>query len=101
MIESTPICGVEIIKATVAPREAPSFLNDIAVGMTPQEHKGNGIPINPANKTDLKFSLAKCRSKKFDGTKTCNTPAIKNPNKRYGAIWHNIFIKVNRAFVNS
>ena len=57
MIESTPICGVEIMKATVAPREAPSFLSDIAVGMTPHEHKGNGIPINPASNTDLKFSF--------------------------------------------
>ena len=31
---------------------------------------------------DLKFSLARCLSKKFDGTKTCNTPAIRKPSKR-------------------
>ena len=70
MMESTPICGVEIIKATVAPREAPSFLNEMAVGMTPHEHKGKGTPIKPANNTERKFSFAKYLSKKFDGTKT-------------------------------
>ena len=86
IIESTPICGVEIMNETVAPREAPSFLREIAVGITPHEHKGRGTPIIAANNTDLKFSFAKCLSKKADGTKTCNKPAIKKPNKRYGAI---------------
>ena len=70
MMESMPICGVEIINATVAPLDAPSFLNDIAVGMTPHEHKGSGTPISAANKTDLKFSFARCLSKNLDGTKT-------------------------------
>lgn len=70
IIESTPICGVDIMNETVAPREAPSFLNEMAVGMTPHEHNGSGTPISAANNTDLKFSLAKCFSKNADGTKT-------------------------------
>lgn len=74
------------MKETVAPREAPSFLREMAVGITPHEHKGRGTPIKAANKTDLKFSFARCLSKNADGTKTCNIPAIIKPNKRYGAI---------------
>lgn len=66
------------MKATVAPREAPSRRNDMAVGITPQEHRGSGIPNNVAHKTDLKFSCDKCRSKNLDGTNTCNRPATKN-----------------------
>jgi hypothetical protein len=52
-IESTPVSGVDIKKERTAPFDAPFFLNDIAIGTTPQEHSGIGIPNRAARKTDL------------------------------------------------
>ena len=40
MIESTPVCGVAIRKAVVAPLLAPSRRRDMAVDITPHEHWG-------------------------------------------------------------
>lgn len=54
-IESTPVCGVEIRNETVAPFPAPLLCMDIPVGITPQEHKGMGIPINEAFVTERKL----------------------------------------------
>lgn len=54
MMESTPVCGVAIRKEVVAPLLAPSLRNDMAVGITPQEHRGNGIPNKAAHSTDRK-----------------------------------------------
>jgi hypothetical protein len=56
-IESTPVEGVEIKKETVAPRLAPSFRRAIAVGITPQEQIGRGIPKSVAQRTDLKLGF--------------------------------------------
>ena len=53
-IESTPVCGVAIKNEVVAPFDAPSLRNDIAVGMTPHEHNGKGTPIIAAQKTERK-----------------------------------------------
>ena len=47
-IESTPVCGVAIRNDTTAPFEAPSFRSDIAVGMTPHEQSGSGMPSSAA-----------------------------------------------------
>ena len=44
IIESIPVWGVAIKKAIVDPFDAPSLYIAIAVGITPQEHKGKGIP---------------------------------------------------------
>lgn len=55
MIESTPVCGVAIRNETVAPFDAPSLRSDIAVGITPHEHKGRGIPNMAAKNVDLKL----------------------------------------------
>src|SRR5204863_3151731 len=52
-IESTPISGVEMRKDTVAPRVAPCRESPMAVGGTPQEQKGSGVPIAEAQRTDL------------------------------------------------
>lgn len=52
MMESTPVCGVAIKKDRVAPLEAPSLRSDMAVGITPQEHSGRGIPKRDALKTE-------------------------------------------------
>ena len=51
MMESTPVCGVAMRKDTTAPLEAPSFLSDMAVGITPHEHKGRGMPSRAALST--------------------------------------------------
>lgn len=48
---STPVCGVETRKDTVAPLDAPDSRRVAATGITPQEHNGNGMP----NKVDLKI----------------------------------------------
>ena len=87
------------MKATVAPRDAPSRRSEIAVGITPHEHKGSGMPNNVAHNTDLKFSFARCFSKKPVGTKTCRIPAIRKPNRRYGAIWQSMLMNVWRIFM--
>jgi len=47
-IESTPVWGVAIRNEVVAPREAPRRFSDTAVGNTPHEHNGNGIPNRAA-----------------------------------------------------
>lgn len=55
--ESIPVCGVAIRKETVAPFDAPSFLRDMAVGITPHEHNGSGIPKREAHKTERNDGL--------------------------------------------
>lgn len=47
-IESTPVSGVATKNEDVADVEAPLLLNSVATGITPQEHKGKGAPINAA-----------------------------------------------------
>jgi hypothetical protein len=47
-MESTPVSGVEIRKAVVALFDAPARRNPTAAGITPQEHKGKGIPKTAA-----------------------------------------------------
>nr|QJR98111.1 hypothetical protein Prevot99_2700 [uncultured Prevotella sp.] len=47
-MESTPVSGVAMRNDTVAPLLAPSLRSDMAVGMTPHEHSGNGIPSSVA-----------------------------------------------------
>ena len=55
-IESIPVCGVAIRNEATAPLEARSFLSPIAVGITPQEQSGSGIPTKAAYSTDNLFS---------------------------------------------
>ena len=50
---SMPVCGVAIRKETTAPLDAPSRRRDMAVGITPQEHRGRGMPRSAACRTDL------------------------------------------------
>jgi hypothetical protein len=51
MMESTPVCGVAIRKEVTAPGEAPSLRSDMAVGITPQEQRGMGMPRRAALST--------------------------------------------------
>ena len=59
MMLSIPVCGVAIRNDTTAPREAPSLRKDMAVGMTPQEHNGKGMPNRAAFTTERKRPAAK------------------------------------------
>ena len=52
---SIPVCGVAMRNDTTAPGDAPSLRSDIAVGMTPQEHKGRGMPKRAAFTTERKL----------------------------------------------
>ncbi len=47
-MESTPVSGVEIKNAAVAPLLAPCCRKPAAAGTTPQLHKGRGIPSSEA-----------------------------------------------------
>ena len=68
------------------PREAPSLRSDIAVGITPQEHKGRGIPNNVAFRTDLnELSPRNLLYSEF-GINACIIPANRKPNSKYGDI---------------
>jgi hypothetical protein len=54
-IESIPVVGVDIKNETVAPLLEPSLSRCVATGITPQEHKGKGIPIILAFNIDKKL----------------------------------------------
>ena len=82
MIESTPVCGVAIKNEITAPLEAPPLYRAIAVGITPQEHKGSGMPNNVAYKTEAQLFLDKYLANKCCGTNACKIPAKRNPNNR-------------------
>ena len=47
-----PVCGVAMRNEAMAPFDAFSFLSPIAVGMTPHEHSGRGIPNSAAHSTE-------------------------------------------------
>ena len=51
-MESMPVCGVAMRNEATAPFEARSFFSPMAVGITPQEHKGNGMPKRAAQSTE-------------------------------------------------
>jgi hypothetical protein len=86
-IESTPVSGVEMRKERVAPFVAPLFFSESAVGTTPHEQSGSGIPIIEAFKADLNLPADLPRYLRIfsSGTSACNSPATANPRKRYGA----------------
>jgi hypothetical protein len=82
-----PVCGVEIKKAAIAPREAPPRFKDAAKGKTPHEHKGNGTPINTAIATAfLPATRPKKRQTKAGEIAKLSTPATKKPKSNHGAI---------------
>lgn len=91
-IESTPVVGVETKKLKVALLLAPSFCNDAATGITPQEQMGNGIPKSEALIIVTRLFLPKCLVIKSVPINTCRIPAKNIPNNKYGAIAVIIFI---------
>src|ERR1017187_8463212 len=81
---STPVCGVDRRKATVAPRLAPCFLSEADTGITPHEQSGRGIPNKAALRTGLNPFPPKCRSTASADRKADSIPAMAKPNRRYG-----------------
>ena len=59
MIESTPVCGVLIRNAATDPFDAPSLRSDMAVGITPHEHSGSGMPMSAALITERSVGRAR------------------------------------------
>ncbi len=96
MIESTPVCGVEIRKDTVAPFDAPSFLSDMAVGMVPHEHSGSGMPNNVALNTAFHDFPPRNFLYIVLGTNACMMPASRKPSSKYGDI---SFTKLKISFM--
>lgn len=80
-IESTPVSGVDIMNAVVAPLLAPCLRSPIDTGTTPQEHMGSGIPINDALSTEVILLLPRCFSTNFSDMNILMIPEIKRPSK--------------------
>jgi len=85
-IESTPVCGVAIRKDVAAAGEAPWRRSDTAVGSTPHEHNGSGIPKRAALRTGFHPLPARWWLIVSGRTYTCSIPAIMNPSNMYGDI---------------
>jgi hypothetical protein len=78
-IESTPVSGVDIRKAAVAPLLAPCRRKLAAAGTTPQLHKGMGTPRAEALMMLENFPLPRCLATKSSERKAFNSPATKKP----------------------
>ena len=82
--ESTPVSGVAIKKAVVAPRDAPACFRLAAVGITEQEHRGSGAPMMDALNTDIKSSCPRCLKTLSCGIYSLSNPAMKKPPSSHG-----------------
>jgi hypothetical protein len=102
-IEFIPDSGVEIKKDSTAPLDAPFFLNDMAVGITPHEHRGRGIPNKAAKSTDRKPGLPSCFAIRSLSINAWINPATKIPKRMYRAALSNVlhisFNKPNIIFM--
>ena len=80
-IESTPVSGVEIINAAVAPLLAPCFLKPIETGTTPPEHRGSGVPISEAFSTEVTLFVPRCFSTNPYGINILIIPETNRPKR--------------------
>jgi len=71
----------------VAARLAPCLRIEADTGITPHEHNETGTPKTDAFTTDATPRPPRCRSTHLEEMPTDSIPAIRKPNKRYGAIW--------------
>ena len=90
-IESTPVSGVEIMNAVVAPLLAPCFLKPIETGTTPQEHSGRGVPISEAFSTEVILFVPRCFSTNPSGINILIIPEINRPKRMKRAELFRIF----------
>ena len=81
LMESTPVSGVEIRNAVVAPLLAPCLLREIIMGRTEQEHSGRGMPKRDASVVDLRSSPPKLFVKRFSEMTWRRNPAINMPKR--------------------
>jgi hypothetical protein len=84
-IAVTVVAGVAIRKAMVAALEEPCLYSVIAVGRTPQEQRGNGMPTSVAVRIAFIFPPPIYRRMTSEGTKTFSRPAKRNPSNSHGA----------------
>ena len=84
--ESTPVSGVEMVNALVAPLLAPPFRKDKATGTTEQLHNGRGAPTAAAHATDLRSSPPILRANHAVERWRLTTPASRKPTSSNGAI---------------
>src|SRR5438132_44024 len=68
--------------ATVAPRVAPWRARPSAVGRTPQEQSGSGVPMADAHRTERILPRPRNRFSRDAGTRMAKTPARTNPSSR-------------------
>ena len=79
-IASMLVSGVAIINEVDADNEAPRRLNARAVGNTPHEQSGNGIPIIAPRIAPPMPDFPKAQTIQDGGTIICNIPASISPN---------------------
>ena len=78
-MDGTPVSGVEIRKAMVAPRPAPLRRMVIDNGTIPQEQMGSGTPSRDAVSTPRRREPPSQRTSRESGTKTRRMPAASSP----------------------
>jgi len=85
-ILSTPVCGVATRNEVEAARDAPLRRMATAVGSTPHEHSGRGMPISADFTTAFQPVPERWRANTRLGMKACITPANRKPSRMYGDI---------------
>lgn len=83
---SAPVWGVDRRKEMVAPLLAPCFRSDMETGMTPQEHRGSGMPKREALSRGVSPFEPRCLSTDSGEIRTERMPATRKPKRRYGDI---------------
>jgi hypothetical protein len=81
-IESIPVSGVEIRKATTAPGFAPLRLNSRAAGTTLQEQRGSGAPRTVARNTGRRPPPPSSPAIRCERTNSARRPARRKPPSR-------------------
>ncbi len=61
---------------------APCFLREAATGITPQEHRGSGIPNSEAFSSEEKRFFPRCFSTNCGESQTERIPAMRKPKSR-------------------
>ena len=79
------VAGADTKKASVAALEAPDLDRAIPVGITPQEHNGNGIPIKVAVRIERRFLCPRYLKTSSEGANAFSRPANRKPSNSQGA----------------
>ena len=74
-MESTPDSGVAIINDKAAPSLAPCFFNPVTTGITPQLHRGMGMP----KRADKTTGFTRPLPSEAAGFFTLSAPAFYQP----------------------